>query len=154
MALNLARPNSFGGNLLQTFVLATMLGGLRGGGPVKSFSGRKPRLPLITDESQDGTHTLDLDGRAERRNRIAYALDERDREQRDHAHYVAYRIVRWALCMAATLGWAAWFLLQGRFVALAPALLWLVALLALSLPQAVILWTEPDSTADEGMRLA
>lgn len=128
--------------LIFTFVLGGFLGGISAEAPVKPYE--EPGLPMAMG---DGTQTLNLSGR---RNPWAWEpLDERERTERNHAHYTAYRILRWTLCAAAavyacSLNWT--YPALGREL---PVLLWMLVVYVLSLPQAVVLWTEPDEPAGE-----
>ena len=138
---------TWGPLVIQTFVFGGLLGGIRMGGPVKAYA--QPHFPLDMDST---VHTLNLDGRKPFDPSTPESwvpLDERERNQRDVAHYTAYRILRWAFCGFVL----AYFLVMGR----APAwiadktlfLLWVFLLYVLSLPQAVVLWTEPGEPAGE-----
>ena len=134
---------NWGPLVAQTFVVGGLLGGIRMGGPVKVYE--EPILPL----DMDGTvQTLNLSGR-KRFDPAWSLLDERERGQRDVAHYTAYRILRWSFGLFVlgyflVMGWAAAWLAENTLV-----LLWLFLLYVLSLPQAVVLWTEPEGPAGE-----
>jgi hypothetical protein len=71
-------------------------------------------------------------------------LDERETDERDHVHYVAYTLARWlALFLFVLYGLLGaihvpWFGHVGPFFFL------LLTLVLWSLPQTLILWTEPD----------
>lgn len=131
--------------LSQTFILGTLLGGLKSEGPVKRFEGAD------VDGYAEQTISLNLNG-GERKPTRTY-LDEREIHERDHAHYRAYGILRW---MLATVAVGYWLMLDLRLRWLAtwtPVVLWTLLLVALSLPQAVLLWTEPDTIADGDLQL-
>ncbi len=134
------------------FWMCLMLGGLYGRGPVKSYEA--PVLPLemgrgLSTWKNEGDEflALGLNGRQPNLDEGAGGywepLDERERTERDHAHYEAYRILRWTLGIAVVGYWLglhwtySW--LNGKLPVLAMVLLVYV----LSLPQAVLLWTEP-----------
>ncbi len=134
---------SWGPLVAQTFVVGGLLGGIRIGGPVKVYE--EPILPL----DMEGTvQTLNLSQRKPF-DAAWSALDERERTQRDFAHYTAYRILRWSFGLfvfgyfVVTVWGAAWLADRTLF------LLWLFLLYVLSLPQAVVLWTEPQGPAEE-----
>ena len=138
---------SWGPLVAQTFVFGGLLGGIRMGGPVKAYA--QPNFPLDMDST---VHTLNLEGRKPFDTSLPEAwapLDERERTQRDIAHYTAYRILRWSFGLfvlgyfAVTLGAATWLADKTLF------LLWLFLLYVLSLPQSVVLWTEPQPPAEE-----
>ena len=128
---------------LQTIVcLPAILGGVRAGGMVKPFRGTHwvalpdrdapqtlfgPRRPLMGSAT-----AADLE------------LDERDVRDRDRAHFLAYTASRWLVLLllgvqlCAGLWSPAWLLYAGN------ASFFLLALVLWSLPQSMILWTEPD----------
>lgn len=81
---------------------------------------------------------------------LSYRNDERELDQRNHAHYLAYQGMGIAVLFL-------WFLssmriIKSSLVAWIPisfdqmyyALTLLVLMLFLTLPQAILLWTEPD----------
>jgi hypothetical protein len=128
----------------QLLVLGGMLGGIKVGGPVKVYE--EAMLPL----GNGGTQTLNLAGRRPfSEPPFGSPLDERERTQRDHAHYVAYRILRWTLGVAVvgyllSLNWI------GVWVSLrVPVLVCMLMVYVLSLPQSVVLWMEPEGPAGE-----
>ncbi|WP_158824511.1 hypothetical protein [Granulicella sp. S156] len=123
--------------VIQTFAFGGLLGGITVGGPVKVFS--PPVLPLEMDSP---LQSLNLSG--PRQNSVWSPLDEREQSQRDHAHYEAYRILRWALGFMAIAYWLGMIWASGWLTAKAPILLWGLLVVVLSLPQSVVLWTELD----------
>ena len=133
--------------LPQTLTLGGLLGGIKIGGPVKAYE--ELRLPLA---ASDGTQTLNLSGRKPFDPHAPGGwspLDEREQMRRDRAHYEAYRILRWTVGIAAAVYLIG---LSWRFsllTAKAPILLWILLVYMLSLPQSVVLWTEPDEPAGE-----
>lgn len=134
--------------LIQTVMLGTIFGGVKAGGPVKSFAETPPpgECELIT--------TLHLDARPTPTR--TWLLDERERIQRDRAHYTAYRL----LMLVLALGLSVAAIVRGLSGA-APAflehnaltLLWLLVVVGLSLPPSVILWTEPEPLPEAGLHL-
>ncbi len=85
--------------------------------------------------------------------------DEREMHQRDHAHFMAYRflgsVTVAALFAAFQLGPhpiipAPGPLLRAILYQLPSALLMAALFLYISLPQAILLWTEPDVETDAG----
>ena len=138
-------PKSWPVMIQAAFVMAILLGGISYEGPVKAYE----RLTVPLD--QDGPQTLNLSGRRE--NRWWTPLDERERMERNQAHYTAYRILRWTVGLGAgayvlSLNWTyaggRWDL--GKQL---PVLVWMLVVYVLSLPQAVALWTEPQGPAEE-----
>lgn len=129
--------------LPQTLFLGGLLGGIKIDGPVKVYEDSS--LPL----GNGGTQTLNLEGRRPF-NPLGYSpLDEREQTQRDHAHYTAYRMLRWTL---GTLVLAYWLSLNWTNTWLSarlPILAWMLLIYVLSLPQSVVLWTEPQPPAEE-----
>jgi hypothetical protein len=139
--------------VLIGFTLASMLGGLSGSGPVRPF-GRQPMMVspksefAWLNEPTGGWNGAQL---PDPRTRWT-PPDERERNERDHAHYVAFRILRWTTFLLT----AAFFLAMRWWQ---PALLswlmqniltvaWVIMLYVLSLPQCVVLWTEHDTPGD------
>jgi hypothetical protein len=85
----------------------------------------------------------------------AYRNDERELHQRDHAHYLAYQAMGIALIVP-------WFLSSLRIIHPASfnwnamsadeiyyGLLMAALTLFLTLPQAILLWTEPDMQTED-----
>jgi hypothetical protein len=136
---------SWGPLVAQTFVFGGLLGGIRMGGPVKAYA--PPGFPLDRD---DTVRTLNLEGRKPFDGSLTWTpLDEREATQRDVAHYTAYRLLRWSfglfvLGYFGVSGFAPVWLADKTLF-----LLWLFLLYVLSLPQAVVLWTEPQGPAEE-----
>ena len=135
------------------FFSCLLLGGIYGRGPVKSYT--KPILPLeasrglsFWEKSGDDVQTLGLSGRARRRDDGGSAdwepLDEREQMERDHAHYEAYRIVRWTLGIVIGVYWVTLHWTNSWIAEKLPVLAMVVLVYVLSLPQAVVLWTEPE----------
>ena len=123
------------------------LGGYTPGGLVKPFNGKAPR----NSERPPNVLALQLrvypvlpgaDGEA-------YRNDERELRQRDNAHYRAYQvlgislIVPWFICSVfgdpKLFGWS-----EATVNHLCAVLLLAILALFLTLPQAILLWTEPD----------
>ncbi len=133
----------FPGSLLALLsVCFGLLGGIRAGGPVKPYSDRYDH-PSTRDQAPI---TLFIQrrsgGEAEER-------DERDLLVRDRAHYQAYTVLR-----VSSLVLALGFLLQiGHFnlPGLSSYLLltgFPFFVLLMTLPQAIILWSEPNMEAE------
>jgi len=122
--------------------LGAFLGGVRSGGTVKPYGGIHSGLFPNRSEVQE------LFGRARP---VAGGdaagnsdLDEREIRVRDRVHFVAYTVSRWF----ALLLFAAYALLSTLNVSwlarIGPLFFFLLALMLWSLPQTLILWTEPD----------
>ena len=128
---------------LQAIIfLPAVLGGVRAGGIVKPFRGARwvpspqrdeaqtlfgPRRPLI------GSMTAaDLE------------LDERDLRDRDRTHFYAYTAARWLVLVFLAMQVGAVFLNPVWLLRAGNAAFFLLALVIWSLPQSMILWTEPD----------
>jgi hypothetical protein len=83
-----------------------------------------------------------------------YRNDEREVRQRDHAHYQAYQTITVALAVVWLL--ADWKLNASRLLAWVPVsadvmlygLVLAAVVVAVTLPQAILLWTEPDMEPD------
>jgi hypothetical protein len=132
-------------------ILATMLvnrwflGGYHFGGLIKPFSSKGPlhRNPVFPPPPF-------LKLTLQEYSPEPYHNDERELHQRDRAHYQAYQIITNSLvCFYMLAGWWGIFL---QFLTRRPLLanellcgLALVAMVsALTLPQAILLWREPD----------
>lgn len=130
------------------FACYMFLGGTYSTGLVKPFNNKRRKtydgpqpfllLKLRTYAPIHGSNDTD------------YLNDERELHQRGYAHYKAYQIIGlavtliWALAMFRTL-LPAWF----RWISMTPdtlyyGLLMIVMVLFLTLPQTILLWTEPD----------
>ena len=132
--------------VFATFLInRVFLGGYNFGGLVKPFSGRAP-------ERQDPPPFLMLALRVYPKEpvRDEYRSDEREMQHRDRAHYVAYQGM--AVVLAVLWLLSSWNNFAPRLLAwipLSPALLiygvvLAATVVALTLPQAILLWTEPD----------
>ena len=144
------RASHFGGQdllfpLYLVVFLPAILGGVRAGGIVKPFNG----VHWVPLPDRDQTQTLfgpptpllgsmaagDLE------------LDERERQDRNRVHFVAYTMARWlalgllVVQLGASFAGTAWLMRIGN------AAFFLLALVLWSLPQSLILWTEPDMEA-------
>jgi predicted MFS family arabinose efflux permease len=146
-AVAIARPKSFLPVMVcQCFTLGGLLGGIASGGPVKRYESgnRFADDPSLTTAAYP-VQTLNLSGHLLNPDQM---LDEREHAERDRAHYMAYKILRFvvpAFCLGfAYLLW----ILPAVFVHAAPGILWLLVLVVLSLPQIVLLWAEPDPMPD------
>jgi len=129
------------------FACRLFLGGYVPGGLVKPFNGKAPK------QSEAAPPLLALKLRVYRPlpgdGSTPYRSDEREMSQRDRAHYRAYQ----ALGISLVVPWAAASLLgDPKIFGWDPAvvnhlcamLLLAVLTLFLTLPQSILLWTEPD----------
>lgn len=120
------------------------LGGYGFGGLIKPFSGQRrseapPPFLLLALR----VYQLPPDANE-------YRNDERETRQRDHAHYQAYQAITVALAAVWLL--ANWKLNAKRMLAWVPisadvmlyGLVLAAIVVAITLPQAILLWTEPD----------
>jgi|HubBroStandDraft_4_1064222.scaffolds.fasta_scaffold27458_3 hypothetical protein len=130
--------------LLQlTAMAAFYLGGTSAKGPVRLFSHWQRKF---VDGSIYG-----IDPRRMRANGAASRLrvDEQDLYTRDRAHYLAYAATRWAVILFALFGPLVVYEIGiSAFGRLLVVLCVPFCVLFLSLPQAIILWNEPDLEAD------
>jgi hypothetical protein len=130
------------------FILAVDLAGVLGGegknGIVRQFQGRTAKDQRSIDYSFMTQE--DIAALKEREKQVR--LDERDENLRNAVHYKAYAFLRGG----AYLVFPALYLLNfPRFSNLAfvrGPLLWILLIVLLSLPQSILLWTEPDMEAE------
>jgi len=128
---------------LQVLVFVpALLGGVKVGGPVKPFRGahwvpQLERQEIQTLFSKKEPILQDAD------------LDERETLQRDRVHFFAYTAARWMaigllaiFCLVAAWN-PAWSVRFGS------ASFYLLVLTLWSLPQSILLWTEPDMEVEE-----
>jgi hypothetical protein len=128
---------------LQILVfLPAILGGVRAGGMVKPFSG----VHFVPLYDRDATQTLfgpprPLIGSMPASDAV---LDEREQLQRDSVHFAAYTSARWLAFIFLLLQCAAGLVSPAWMSRFGAAAFLLLALVLWSLPQTLILWTEPD----------
>jgi hypothetical protein len=132
------------------FVNRLFLGGYNFGGLVKPFSGKPPREPQVPPPFL----LLALRVYPPQPVESEYRSDERELEQRDRAHYYAYQWIASILVVLWLL--ATWNTFKPSLLAWIPVssgiliygLVLAAIVVALTLPQAILLWTEPDMDAD------
>jgi hypothetical protein len=134
--------------IFATFLVNRLfLGGYNSGGLIKPFSGKAPwRSPY----RETPFLMLALRVYQPLPGENEYRSDEREMHLRNRAHYQAYKV----LTIALTLLWllADWKMKVPRLLAwmhvsvdgLLYALVLMAIVAALTLPQAILLWTEPD----------
>jgi hypothetical protein len=124
--------------LLVIFWITIYLGGVRAGGWVKPFRTQKKARnilqPLFAKPQPTQSELIAQE----------LAMDERESFQRDHIHFAAYFIARimtlFLFALYCTLGfWNQELLRQAG-----PLLFFILMITLWSLPQTLILWTEPD----------
>lgn len=124
------------------YAISIAMGGVKAGGPVRPFS-----------KFYDTSEQLPVSVIAGPR-RGAASVDQRDTMVRDHAHYAAYSATR-ALGLVCTLVIVAVFVLDRHWLLPVMAfLLYPAFALLMSLPQAILLWTEPDPAPESPANLA
>ena len=131
--------------ITQTLNLGAFFGGIRSGGPVKPYSDFTP------EAGYSGVQELNLAGI--RTSAKLKALDEREVEQRNEAHYTAYRILRWTICIVTALFLIGIAIAPKPVINSARVILWFLTIFVLSLPQSVILWTEPEPLPEGDLTL-
>jgi hypothetical protein len=122
------------------------LGGYYTRGLVKPFNGKGPR----NDEAMPSDLQLVFGLYRQPADDSEYRNDERELRARDHAHYRAYQGMGWALValwapvysLILKPQWMARLTLNIDQIVYGIILIWLV--LYTTLPQAILLWTEPD----------
>jgi hypothetical protein len=115
------------------------LGGVRAGGMVKPFRG----IHWVPLQEREDVQRDSLRSGSPKRGEDA-SLDERETGLRDRVHFVAYTVSRWfalllfgLYCLIAVAR-PAWLSQTGPFF------LFLLTVTLWSLPQTMILWTEPE----------
>jgi hypothetical protein len=127
----------------------TLLGGYNFGGLIKPFSGKAP-----TQRIDPPFLVLGLRVYRPEPEENEYRNDERESQQRDHAHYSAYQgltlglvliwlLADWQANAPRLLGWLLGWLPGGPAIYLYGLTL-AVVVVSQTLPQALLLWTEPD----------
>jgi hypothetical protein len=132
------------------FVNKFFLGGYGFGGLIKPFSGKAPKR----SDAPPPFLMLALRVYQPAPEESEYRNDEREVRQRDHAHYQGYQ----ALSVALTAIWLLtnWKLHAPRLLAWVPVsadvllygLVLAAVVVSVTLPQAILLWTEPDMEAE------
>jgi hypothetical protein len=130
------------------FACRFLLGGYYTGGVVKPFNGKAHREtqmapPLLALKLRIYQPVPADDG-------STYRNDERELHQRDHAHYLAFKAVGVAVCIPMLI--ASMRIIRPSLMSWIPmppdavyyGLTLVAILLFLTLPQAILLWTEPD----------
>jgi len=136
--------------VFATFLInRVFLGGYNFGGLVKPFNGKPPQR----SDAPQPFLMLALRVYPQEPVRNEYCSDERELQQRDRAHYTAYQAMAVVLAVLWLLsGWNNFAPRLLAWLPVSPALLVYGVVLAaivvaLTLPQAILLWTEPDMEA-------
>lgn len=130
------------------FACRFFLGGYYAGGLVKPFNGKAPREPQMAPSLL--ALKLRVYQPVPADDESAYRNDERELHQRDHAHYLAFQALGVAVCVPMLI--ASMRLIRPSFMSWIPmppdamyyGLTLVAIILFLTLPQAILLWTEPD----------
>jgi hypothetical protein len=130
------------------FACRFFLGGYYTGGLVKPFNAKAPREPQMTQSLL--ALKLRVYQPVPAGDGSAYRNDERELHQRDHAHYLAFQAVGVAVCVPMFI--ASMRLIRPSLMSWIPmqpdamyyGLTLVAIILFLTLPQAILLWTEPD----------
>ena len=126
------------------------LGGYGIGGLIKPFNGKAPKR----SEAPPPFLMLALRVYQPAPEESEYRSDERELRQHDRAHYQAYQVVTVAQVVVWLL--ADWKLNASRLLAWVPVsadlmlygLVLAAIVVSVTLPQAILLWTEPDMAAE------
>jgi hypothetical protein len=120
------------------FWIGSLLGGVRAGGLVKPFRTQKKARnilqPLFAKPQPTQSELVAQE----------MALDERDSSQRDHIHFVAYSFAQFMALLLFYLYCLLGFWKQELLRQAGPLLFFLLTITLWSMPQTLILWTEPD----------
>jgi hypothetical protein len=135
------------------FVNQFILGGYAFGGLIKPFNGKAPHQ----SDPQPPFLLLGLRVYQVPSEESEYRSDERELRQRDQAHYQAYQVLAPVLVVIWVL--AAWKLHAPRLLAWIPAsadamlygLVLAAVVVSVTLPQAILLWTEPDMEPEQAV---
>jgi len=130
------------------FACRFFLGGYYSGGLVKPFNGKAPKQHVMPPSLL--ALKLRVYQAVPAGDDSAWRSDERELHQRDHAHYLAFQAIGAVICVPMLI--ASMRLIRPSLMSWIPMPpdamyygLTLVALiLFLTLPQAILLWTEPD----------
>lgn len=128
----------------QIFFLGSLLGGISIDRPVKPYT-----TAVVPGAMDSSPISLNLNGRRAFGSNTPQSLDEREQGQRDHAHFLAYRILMLSLMLGMAI-YLAFHLFNPAWINVrVPVLAWTMVVYAISLPQSVLLWTElPVPMAD------
>jgi len=126
------------------------LGGYNFGGLIKPFSGKPPHR----SDAPPPFLLLALRVYPTEPSTSEYRSDERELGQRDHTHYQAYQWIASVLAVLWLL--AGWNTFKPQLLAWIPVspglllygLVLAAMVVALTLPQSILLWTEPDMEED------
>jgi hypothetical protein len=122
------------------------LGGYYFGGLIKPFNGKAPHRPIAPPPFAMLTMRMWKPEPVE----TEYRNDERELEQRGRAHYLSYQVLTVALALVWLI--ADWSMKAPRMLAWIPlrpdvllyAFVLSACVVAITLPQSILLWTEPD----------
>lgn len=124
--------------VLSILWITIWLGGVHAGGWVKPFRAqtkvRNIVQPLFAKPKPTQSELIAQE----------LAMDERESFQRDYIHFVAYSIARTMTLLLFTLYYLLGFWNQELLRQAGPLLFFLLTITLWSLPQTLILWTEPD----------
>ncbi|HTV81967.1 MAG TPA: hypothetical protein VME18_04910 [Acidobacteriaceae bacterium] len=128
------------------YLAAAMLGGLTVDGPVRVFTQWQRNMKDGSAYGIDPVRLRRFSSIPPRPSGSAY--DERDIATRDRAHYLAYSTLRWAMIilvlgMMVNMDWPSARVAQILLFLSVP-----FAVVFFSLPQAILLWCEPDLDPD------
>jgi hypothetical protein len=142
-------PSSLNKLLQFAVICALFLGGMTAAGPVRLFSPWQRKFAdgsaIGVDANRPHPYLPGIPLIDAKRLRV----DEHDLHARDRAHYLAYAALRWAVVLFALFAPLGFYVAgPNAFARLLLLLCFPFCVLFLSLPQAIILWTEPDLEPD------
>lgn len=127
-------------------------------GPIKSFTGEWRVIGFYPDRWKfRGQISRDANVSAWRNPDYTPGLDECETLDRNRAHYLSYRILRYVLPIAVVVYSIVLYFLRHMYSSIlffiSVASLWALVVFTVNLPYAYILWTEPDVHFDLDQRI-
>jgi hypothetical protein len=119
--------------------LTGLMGGVRTGGPVKPFRGT-----IWQGWTGGAVEVATLLRSSIHPTEDQTELDEREKFSRDWVHFVSYTVARWLILLLLVAYGLAGAAHVSWFSRIGPFFVFFLTITLWSLPQSLILWTEPD----------